>query len=52
MSGFEIVFSLFVLLLGLGQAEGLGGLARALKVSHKAQIGCMIWLIAHLVLRP
>lgn len=43
MSGFEFVFSLFGLLLGLALAEGLGGLARALKASHKVRIG---WLTA------
>jgi uncharacterized BrkB/YihY/UPF0761 family membrane protein len=31
MSGFEFIFSLFGLILGLALAEGLGGLARALK---------------------
>lgn len=39
MSGFEFVFSLFGLLLGLALAQGLGGLARALKVRHKVRIG-------------
>lgn len=39
MSGFEFIFSLFGLLLGLALAEGLGGLARALKSSHKVRIG-------------
>ena len=39
MSGFEFIFSLFGLLLGLALAEGLGGLARALKASHKVRIG-------------
>lgn len=39
MSGFEFVFSLFGLLLGLALAEGLGGLARALKASHRVSIG-------------
>jgi hypothetical protein len=39
MSGFEFVFTLFGLLLGLALAEGLGGLARALKASHRVHIG-------------
>ena len=39
MSGFEFIFSLFGLLLGLALAEGLGGLARALKSRHKVRIG-------------
>jgi hypothetical protein len=39
MSGFEFIFSLFGLLLGLALAEGLGGLSRALKASHKVRIG-------------
>ena len=36
MSGFEFFFSLFGLLLGLALAEGLGGLARALKARECA----------------
>ena len=43
MSEFEFAFSLFGLLLGLALAEGLGGLARALKASHSVRIG---WLTA------
>lgn len=39
MSSFEFIFSLFGLLLGLALAEALGGLARALKASHKVRIG-------------
>ncbi|NYT41139.1 hypothetical protein HZY97_10255 [Sphingomonas sp. R-74633] len=39
MSGFEFIFTLFGLLLGLALAEGLGGLSRALKASHKVHIG-------------
>jgi len=39
MGGFEFVFSLFGLLLGLALAAGLGGLARALKVRHRVRIG-------------
>ncbi len=39
MSGFEFIFTLFGLLLGLALAEGLGGLARALKASHAIRIG-------------
>lgn len=39
MSGFEFIFSLFGLLLGLALAEGLGGLSRALKTSHRVRIG-------------
>ena len=39
MSEFEFAFSLFGLLLGLALAEGLGGLAKALKASHRVRIG-------------
>ena len=39
MSGFEFIFSLFGLILGLALAEGLGGLSRALKASHHVRIG-------------
>jgi hypothetical protein len=39
LSGFEFVFTLFGLLLGLALAEGLGGLARALKSGHHVRIG-------------
>lgn len=39
MSGFEFVFTLFGLLLGLALAEGLGGLAKALKRGHRVKIG-------------
>ncbi|WP_326525174.1 hypothetical protein [Sphingomonas sp.] len=39
MSGFEFTFSLFGLLLGLALAEGLGGLAKALKASRRVRIG-------------
>lgn len=39
MDGFNFMFSLFGLLLGLALAEGLGGLSRAIKASHKVRIG-------------
>lgn len=39
MSGFEFIFTLFGLLLGLALAEGLSGLARALKSNHRVRIG-------------
>lgn len=39
MSGFEFIFTLFGLLLGLALAEGLGGLAKALKAKHRVRIG-------------
>lgn len=39
MNGFEFIFSLFGLLLGLALAEGLGGVSRAIKASHKVHIG-------------
>lgn len=39
MNAFEFMFTLFGLLLGLALAEGLGGLARAVKSSHVRQIG-------------
>ena len=45
MSEFEFAFSLFGLLLGLALAEGLGGLARALKASHKVRIGWLTSLL-------
>lgn len=49
MSGFEFIFSLFGLLLGLALAEALGGLARALKASHKVRIGWPTTLLGLLV---
>lgn len=39
MSAFEFICGFFGLLLGLALAEGLGGLSRALKASHKVRIG-------------
>ena len=39
MSGFEFIFTLYGLLLGLALAEGLGGLARAIKASDRVRIG-------------
>lgn len=39
MSGFEFIFSLFGLLLGLALAEGLAGLSRSIKASHRVRIG-------------
>lgn len=39
MSAFEFTFSFFGLILGLALAEGLGGLAKALKASHRVRIG-------------
>ncbi len=39
MSEFEFIMTLFGLLLGLALAEGLGGLAKALKASHRVRIG-------------
>lgn len=39
MSEFEFTMSLFGLILGLALAEGLGGLARAMKASHRVRIG-------------
>lgn len=39
MNGFEFIFSLMGLLLGLALAEGLGGLSRALKARHRVRIG-------------
>jgi hypothetical protein len=46
MSPFEFIFSFFGLLLGLALAEGLGGLSRALKASHKVRIGWATILLA------
>lgn len=46
MSGFEFVFSLFGLLLGLALAEGLGGLAKAMKARHRVRIGWPTALLA------
>lgn len=39
MSGFEFIFSLFGLILGLALAEGLGGLTRAIKARGIRTIG-------------
>ena len=39
MSGFEFMFSLFGLLLGLALAEGLGGFARSIEARHNVRIG-------------
>lgn len=39
MSGFEFIFTLFGLLLGLALAEGLGSLSNAIKARHKVRIG-------------
>lgn len=39
MNGFEYIFTLFGLLLGLALAEGLGGLARVLKARHHVHVG-------------
>tara|TARA_B100001105_G_C22291872_1_gene399902 strand:- start:58 stop:651 length:594 start_codon:yes stop_codon:yes gene_type:complete len=39
VTGFEFIFSLFGLLLGLALAEGLGGLSKAIKASNKVRIG-------------
>ena len=39
MSGFEFIFSLFGLILGLALTEVLGGLSRSIKASHKVRIG-------------
>lgn len=39
MSGFEFIFSLFGLLLGLALAAGLAGLSRAIKARHRVRIG-------------
>ncbi len=49
MNGFEFVFSLFGLLLGLALAEGLGGLSRAIKASHRVRIGYPTALLGLLV---
>jgi hypothetical protein len=49
MSAFEFVFSLFGLLLGLGLAAGLGGLARALNARHRVRIGWSTSLLALLL---
>jgi len=46
MSAFEFIFSFFGLLLGLALADGLGGLSRALKASHKVRIGWATILLA------
>ena len=45
MSGFEFIFSFFGLLLGLALAEGLGGLSRAVKASHRVRIGLATTLL-------
>lgn len=49
MSGFEFIFTLFGLILGLALAEGLGGLARALKARRKVRIGWSTALLGLLI---
>ena len=49
MSGFEFIFSLFGLLLGLALAEGLGSLSNAIKARHKVRIGWATALLGILV---
>ena len=46
MSNFEFVFSLLVIILGLGLAEVLGGFARAIKRRDSLKIGWGIGLLA------
>ena len=50
MTGFEFVFSLFALLLGLSLAEVLGGLARTLKQRKAVRIGWLTPLLGLLVM--
>ena len=50
MTGFEFVFSLFALLLGLSLAEVLGGLARVLKQRKEVQLGWLTPLLGLLVM--
>ncbi len=49
MSGFEFIFTLFGLLLGLALAEGLGSLSNAIKARHKVRIGWATALLGILV---
>lgn len=46
MTGFDFLFTLFGLLLGLALAEGLGGLSRAIKASDRVRIGWPTALLA------
>jgi hypothetical protein len=46
MSNFEFVFSLLVILLGLGLAEVLGGLARVVKARPQVRVGWATGLLA------
>ena len=50
MTGFEFVFSLFALLLGLSLAEVLGGLTRVLKQRKEVQLGWLTPLLGLLVM--
>lgn len=50
MSQFELVFTLFGLLLGLAIAEVLGGFARTLKLRRKVRIGWLTPLLGSYVL--
>ncbi|MBC7985563.1 MAG: hypothetical protein H7X93_02680 [Sphingomonadaceae bacterium] len=49
MTGFEFVFSLFALLLGLSVAEVLGGFARAVQKRRKIRIGWLAPLLGLVV---
>jgi hypothetical protein len=49
MTNFELVFSLFGLLLGLGLAEVLGGFGRAIQSRRKVRIGWLTPMLGALV---
>lgn len=55
MTGFDFIFALFSLLLGLGMAEVLGGFARVVKLHARARAGLIVgvrvgWLVPLLAL--
>jgi len=50
VTGFELVFALFGLLLGLAIAEVLGGFIRTIKVRKKVRIGLLTPLLGALVI--
>lgn len=50
MSGFDLMFAMFGLLLGLAVSEVLGGMARTIKMRRKAHVGWLTPLLGLVVL--